>query len=684
MVMLENSVHPNARAEFDHGLAPAEMRLERMMLLLKPSASLQAELDALVDAQHNPGSPEFHHWLTTAEYAARFGAGAADLARIQSWLEGHGFTVDEIPSGHRLVIFSGPAGQVAEAFHTDIHRYRVGTAEHFANAQNPQIPAGLANVVGGIVSMHDFRRAPAMAAHRALQSTPQWTLNGTHYLFPADFAAIYNLNPLYGAGTSGAGVPIAIAGRSNINLGDVEAFRASANLKDNNPAIVLAGADPGLEAGDQDEATLDVEWAGAVAPAAAVTLVAAASTLSTDGIDLSAQYIVNHALAPVVSVSYGSCEQQMGAAELAFYNSLWQQAAVQGMSVFVASGDSGAAGCNLGSDTTGSVSAVNGLCSSPYSTCVGGTEFNEGADVSRYWAETNQPNQGSALGYIPETVWNESGASSGAWLWASGGGASQVYAQPRWQQGVNGASAANGMRAVPDVSLSAASHDGYIIYENGSYWIVSGTSAAVPAMAAMMALVVQSTGGAGQGNANAAIYPLASGNAGIFHVTPVGSNTVPGVTGYSAGPQTYNLATGLGSVDATLLVNGWNSAATPPPTLSLAAPARVVLQFGAPTSIRLAAATGGSFEGNLTFSVTGLPSGITAVFDKKPIAPHAGTGAVMLTLRASPFRKAVSGTVAVTVQGSGLTATRQIAVVAQQIQHPVRIGATPVILLRTQ
>ena len=126
--------------------------------------------------------------------------------------------------------------------------------------------------------------------------------------------------------------------------------------------------------------------------------------------DLAAQYIVNHATAPVVSVSYGSCEQEMGAAELAFYNSLWEQAASQGMSVFVASGDAGAAGCSAAAAAKGTGTAVNGLCSSPYATCVGGTEFNEGSNPAQYWASANSDGYGSALGYIPEEVWNESAA----------------------------------------------------------------------------------------------------------------------------------------------------------------------------------------------------------------------------------------------------------------------------------
>jgi subtilase family serine protease len=681
VVTLWGNVHPLARAEFDQGEAAPELRLDRMLLLLKPSASQQTALDALVAAQHDPRSPAFHQWLTPASFATRFGAGASDLGRIHDWLEAHGFTVEEIPAGNRLVIFSGTAAQVSESFHAGIHRYRVGGVDHIANSQAPQIPAALAGVVGGIVSIDDFRRAPAMTARQSVDATTQWTLNGAHYLFPSDFATIYDLNPLYSAGTTGEGTAIAIAGRSNISLSDVEAFRASAALKDNKPTVILDGNDPGLVEVDQDESTLDVEWAGAVAPAATVKLVAAASTSATDGVDLSAQYIVNHALAQVVSVSYGSCEQQMGAAELAFYNSLWQQAASEGISVLVASGDAGAAGCNLGSDSTGSVAGVNGLCSPPYSTCVGGTEFNENSNPSQYWAKTNNPNQGSALGYIPETVWNESGADGGAWLWASGGGISQVYAQPPWQQDVSGSSAANGMRAVPDVSFAAASHDGYIIFENGSNWIVSGTSAAAPSLAGVMALVVEANGGVGQGNANVSFYALATAGADPFHATLSGTNSVPDVAGFAAGSQPYNLATGLGSVDAALLVDGWKSAAVPPPTLSLAAaPGPIVISQGASASMQLTAATGGSFAGNVTLSVAGLPAGVSAVWSRNPIAPQAGAGAATLTLFASALARSASMQVAITAQGSGLTVTRQVTVQVRPFRLPIRRPPHPIIV----
>lgn len=610
VVTLDGNVHPLAREEFDRGAAEPETRLDRMLLLLKPSAAQQAALDALIQAQQNPRSAEFHKWLTPAEFGARFGASASDLKRVRGWLEGHGFAVDAIPAGRRVVVFSGIAAEVEETFHTELHRYRIDKSVHIANSSDPQIPATLASVVGGVVSLHDFRRAPAGQVRRALGASPQWNLGGAHYLFPADYAAIYDLNPAYKAGTTGAGATIAVVGRSNIDIGDVAAFRAASGLAANTPTVVLEGSDPGLVAVDQDESTLDVEWAGAVAPGATVKLVSAASTPTTDGIDLAAASIVNQGLAPVVSVSYASCEQAMGATELAFYNSLWEQAASQGMSVFVASGDSGAAGCTQSWSARSTEAGVNGLCSSPYATCVGGTEFDEGGNDASYWSASNGPSQGSALGYIPETVWNESGASGGSGLWGSGGGVSQVYAQPAWQRGISGA-AANGMRAVPDVAMTAAAHDGTVIYENGSYWIVSGTSAAAPSFAGVMALVIEKRNGTSQGNANPGLYGLLDAPASPFHATPAGNNSVPGVPGFSAAGASYNLATGLGSVDAAVLVNNWGWTAPPPPTLTLsAAGGAIAVAQGGSGSAGFNLETGGSFTGAVTLSIAGLPAGV--------------------------------------------------------------------------
>ena len=673
MVTLEGNVHPLAKAEFDQGLVNPGTRLDRMMLVLKSSAAQQAALDELVEEQQNPQSPFYHQWLTPAEFGAQFGVGEPELAQVKAWLVARGFLVEEVPAGRRLVMFSGTAGQVFDAFGTELHSYRVNGAVHIANAQDPQIPAALTGVVAGVVSLDDFRHQSEIKARTALDALPQYTAGSTHYLFPADFATIYDLNPLYGTGTSGTGSSIAIAARSNIKLSDVEAFRSMAGLAANDPAVILDGADPGLVAKDQDETTLDVEWSGAVAPDATVNLVVAASTATTDGVDLAAAYIVNHATAPVVSLSYGNCEQEMGAAEMDFYGSLWGQAASQGMSVFVSSGDSGAAGCDAASDTAGTRAAVNGLCSSPYATCVGGTEFDEGAIPAQYWSASNSASYGSALGYIPEEVWNESALNGGTGLWASGGGASVVYAQPDWQAESSGTSEANGMRAVPDVALAAADHDGYFMVENGSYWIVSGTSVASPAFAGVMALVVEAQHGMAQGNANPGLYRLASSASDPFHATPSGNNSVPGVAGFTATGAAYNLATGLGSVDGTLLVNGWGiEAETEPSTLTLnaAAQAVTVLQGGSAT-LGFTATTGGSFAGNVSFSVSGLPAGMAAAWSANPMTPAKSVSAntVTLTLTASQGAAIGNFSFVATAAGDGLTSAQSATVIVEARQN---------------
>ncbi len=670
-VTLVGNVHPLARAEFDRGLVPDDTRLDRLVLLLSPDARQQKDLDALTEAQQELGSPDYHQWLTPAEYGSRFGASGADIARITAWLTSRGFRVEEVPAGHRSIVFSGNAGQIADTFHTEIHSFLVQGESHIANTQDPQVPRALAQVVTGILSLHDFRRTSAIQSKRpvnsaAVQATSlersggvrgQNTEGGSHYLFPADFATIYDLNPLFSAGKNGAGSSIAIVGRSNINLSDVSSFRSYTSLPANQPAVILVGSNPGLVSGDQDESTLDVEWSGATAPSAAIKFVVGASTGTSDGVDLSAQYIVNHNTAPIVSTSYGSCEADMGSGEMAFYNSLWQQAAAEGISSFVSSGDSGAAGCNSGSSSAGSTAGVNGLCSSQYATCVGGTEFNEGS--GSYWSASNGTGGESALSYIPEKVWNESGTNGGSGLWASGGGASTYYAQPSWQAGVAGANH-NGMRLVPDVAVTAASHDGYLINENGSFYLIAGTSAASPSYAGIMALVVQNQGGTGQGSANPGLYGMLNATQNPHHPTPSGSNTVPGVTGFPASGQPYNLATGLGSPDGKELVNGWASGhgvAAPSFTLHSSV-STVTLLPGKSTTLTVSVTGAGGFTGSATLTASGLPTGVTLTLN--PATVKAGASATAtLTLAAS----AIAGTSNITIKGvSGqLTSTTTIA-----------------------
>jgi subtilase family serine protease len=564
----------------DKGPVDGNLPLKNMLLTLKSSAAQLAALDKFSLAQQTPGAVEYHHWLTPQEFAAHFGVASEDLATLKNYLINQGFSIDEISPGGRSIKFSGTVAQVNQAFHTEMHHYTWHGENHIANNSNPQIPAALAPVVQGIVNLHNFHSRPqpppaqfsnvwpvnsALANSSVLGNTllsiPNYNIGTSNYLTPGDYGVIYNINPLYAAGVNGSGLKIAVLGRSDIVAADVSKFQSFAGLATNPPQTIITNTDPGLVSGDQFESSLDVEWAAGVAPGATVQFITSASTANADGVVLSANYAVSANVADIISLSYELCEANLQYSGWYYMDSLWYQASVQGQTVLVASGDSGAAGCDATSNPKAIYGlGVNGLCSSPYSTCVGGTQFLDTTKQASYWLAAN-PTGGAtttALSYIPEEVWNQSGSN----LEASGGGASIFAVKPSWQ--VSPGVPVNTQRDVPDIALAAATHDPYIIYMNGSQSLVGGTSAATPSLAGIMALVAQYNGGR-LGNINPALYGLyqlqAKGSLGFnyFHPTVSGNNSVPGQTGFTATGTGYNQATGLGSVNANLLVTQWQN-----------------------------------------------------------------------------------------------------------------------------
>jgi hypothetical protein len=363
---------------------------------------------------------------------------------------------------------------------------------------------------------------------------------------------------------------------------------------------LVDGPDPGnLGGGEEAEAVLDTSWSLALAPAADITLVATASTDTTDGVELSELYIVDNDLADIMTESFGSCEAQ---STLAHAQSLWsmgQQAAAGGITHLVSSGDTGASGCdNLSETVAAGPVSVNVLASTAYNVAVGGTEFNENGHDSSYWSSTNKPGTlASALKYIPENVWNESCTSAtcgtSANIAAAGGGASGTNAsfqipKPSWQVGVTGIPS-DGARDLPDLSLTAAGHDYYLICfhrscvpdAQGVFYLhgIAGTSASTPSFAGIMALVDQKMGGR-TGVANYVLYKLAANQsqypgqcngsntfaivnaACVFNDVTSGTNAVPGQTSTTQYSSTagYDLASGLGSVNVNNLVGAWSAA----------------------------------------------------------------------------------------------------------------------------
>jgi subtilase family serine protease len=616
-VILHGNVNPLARPEFNVGPTDPSTPMDNMILALRLSPQKKAALQAFLQAQQDPASSDYHHWLTPEAFGKRFGASDRDIRTVTGWLESQGFTIDKVSNGRTAINFSGTVAGVERAFHTQIDNYRVNGKVHDANAWDPSIPRALSGMVAGVVSLHNFPRKPMHSVVKRIPLngvSPKFTYGSDHYLAPGDFATIYDLDPLYAEGTDGSGVTIAIVGRTHIPVDFVTAFRQQYNLPANDPVITVNPAgDPGdLGGGEDTEANLDVQWSGAVAPNATINFVCSASTRSTDGVDLSAQYIVDNDLAPIMSTSFGQCESIMGSAENQFYNDLWMQAAAEGITSFVSSGDNGSSGCDSASASTGSGLAVNGLSSTPYNVAVGGTQFMDTDNPSEYWSDNNDPaDSSSALSYIPEQAWNESGnEDGGSGLWSTGGGASATYSKPSWQSapGVP----ADGARDIPDVSLTAAGHDGYLVFSGGYIYIVSGTSASSPCFAGIMALVVQKTGER-QGNVNPRLYALADAQYGgsgapVFHDATTGDNSVPGVTGFYCG-EGYDQATGLGSVDAYSLVDNWNSV-TVCPDISVTPASFPDAGIGGTYSQSLSASGG---AGPYTYSVTAgtLPDGLS-------------------------------------------------------------------------
>ena len=547
-----------ANASNDAGPVESGFPLAGMMLTLARSAAQQADLDQLLLAQQNPGSPHFHEWLTPEQFADRFGASQSDLAQIQGWLRAQGFTVDYAVRSRTYVAFSGTAQQVRNAFHTEIHRYSVGGKMHYANTSDPSVPEALAGLVAGMRGLHDFHPEPLLR-----EALPQLAGKGSlHDLAPADFATIYDVTPLYSQGIDGTGQKIAVAGQAGISTSDIDAFRTKFSLGPRMYEPILA---PGSPAGfgsarSEEEADLDIEWSGAVAPKALIVFVFAPDAWT------AATYAIEQKYAPVLSYSFGYDCELFDLVDLANWRAKVQQANAEGITMLVASGDIGAGGCEF-LDTPYPVIAQSGLgvaepASIPEVTAMGGSEFNEGS--STYWSAT-----GSALSYIPERAWNDAPFD------ATGGGASIYFAQPAWQ---NGPGVPNdGARHLPDLSFPASNgHDPVYIYANGAAALVGGTSCAAPMMAGVMALLNQyvvSSGlqaQPGLGNINPALYRMAQSTPQAFHDIVTGDNMVPcadgspdcvdGTLGWPAGPG-YDSATGLGSLDIANFVQQWSSAA---------------------------------------------------------------------------------------------------------------------------
>jgi hypothetical protein len=606
LVPLQGNMHGLAQPRFDLGRTDGAQVLYGVTLVFHPSAAQQADLNNLLAQQQQRSSPNYHKWLTPAQFADRFGMTQADIARVTTWLESQGFTVTSVANSRNQISFDGTVAQIESVFATQIHNYLVDGVIHFANATNPSVPAALASSVGAIGHLHNFSPKPRAIVRRLSPNAadPHFTsyISGNHFLSPGDFATIYNVQPLYTAGFTGTGQTIAVVGQSTVNATDLANFRSAAGLAAKIPSYVLVPSTSTATrcAGDEGESDLDLEWSNGVANNANVIFVYAGLNPGdtcanrNNSVWDALQYAIDNNVAPVISTSYGFCESGLGSAFVV--NTLQpeaQQANSQGQTIMSASGDSGAADCDPNSTDPNDTSATGGLAvdapaSIPEVTGMGGTEFNgdnpngdtpvSGGNAAAdppYWSGTTGGTDSisSALEYIPEEAWNDTAfnlTQSGGSIGAAGGGASIYFAKPTWQTGTGVPS--DGQRDVPDLALNTSpDHDGYLFCSEdgangalqttcsvgfrdgagGDLAVVGGTSAAAPTFSAILTLIEQDLGASGFGNINPSLYQFATlTTTNPFHDITTGNNIVPCTEGTPNCPATspfqYGFSAGTG------------------------------------------------------------------------------------------------------------------------------------------
>ena len=613
-VELQGNVRPTLHAAVDQGRMDGARRLQ-ISMAFKRTAEQEATLEKLLAEQQDPASPNYHKWLTPEEFAERFGLSSSDLAAVTSWLQSQGFTVERVARAHTQVWFSGPISKIETVFRTEMHHFQLNGEAHFANSTELAVPAAMSHVVLGFSNLDDFRPRARVKTHQ-VAAVAHFTSNltGLHFLIPGDFATIYDLTPLYTAGIDGTGQNLVVVGQTALVTNssgaftDIDAFRAAAGLPPRTATNFVVKQVPNSGAstvvsGDIGEASLDLEWSGGVAKGVNQIYVYTGNNANFTVFD-SLQDAIDNDRAPVISISYGNCEQALGAANVRIFQGWAQQANAQGQTISAASGDFGVADC----DTSSKLPAQGGIAvdvpaALPYVTGVGGTEFTgdasatatscpggtQGYGPTTYWSGSCSLTSGaSALMYIPEVSWNDTVQANK--LSASGGGASALFSKPSWQTGTGVPS--DGARDVPDVSFAGSpDHDAYLLCATDSaaspptlpctngfrdtsnnFNAAGGTSFGAPAFAGVVAIINQKTGSTGQGNVNPTLYALAASTPSAFHDITSGSNIVtcgqgttncptaaPFQYGFSAGAG-YDQVTGLGTIDVANLVNAWSSA----------------------------------------------------------------------------------------------------------------------------
>jgi subtilase family serine protease len=681
---LTGTVSPRAIPSLDTGAVPGSTKLTGITLVFSRTAEQQTVLDALVAAQQNPASAQYHQWLTPQQFGAQFGAAASDISAVEAWLQQQGFSIDSVANSRDRINFSGTATQVESAFGAPLHYFKTNTGTAFTPASELTVPSAIASAVLTVTNLSSFRPHSHVKFHPAISDKPNFTSGqtGSFFLDPDDVATIYDINAAYNAGYTGAGQSIAVMGQSEIVPADITNFQTALGLTANPPTQILVPSTgtAAISSGDEAESDLDLEYTSTIAKGATIYFVYTGNSTNSNGVFTSLQYAVTNKTAPIISISYGDCEIDLGSANYTQLNAILQQAATQGQTVIAAAGDSGSTDCYGETGTGLSNATLESLAvdfpgSSQYVTSMGGTEF-PAADVAAgnttYWTTSSTTDVlSSAKSYIPEQVWNddyiEYEAGSTSPLSSGGGGVSIYTTRPTWQTGVSGIETGF-YRLVPDISLAASpNYPGYLYCSsdtetgvtgscthgfrdvNSTYLTVAGgTSFDAPIFAGMLAIINQSHGvTTGQGVVNPILYTLASNAttyASAFHDITNGGNECAASTVYctTAGASEYyattgyDEASGLGSVDLYNLISAWPAVTAPTNnrgsfTVSAAA---LTVATGSSASTTVTVTPSSGYTGTIAWSLTASPALANACYTLSNVSVT-GTSAVTTSLTVS-------------------------------------------------
>ncbi|MDE1160455.1 MAG: protease pro-enzyme activation domain-containing protein [Acidobacteriaceae bacterium] len=682
-----------------------------LTVVLSRSADVQAAFEQLLADQANPSSPRYHQWLTPQQVGTLYGPAQVDVDAVTEWLKAEGLTVESVAPNRLFISFGGSVTAVSKAFSTSFRTFALANGEsRYSLVSEPTVPTAIAGVVQNVAGLSQSIHHPNVHRSDLIQADSSSSSAGTgshlpslnsstgaHYLVSGDFAVAYDLNSVYNSGYTGTGQRVAIVGESRVDTTDIKALQSIQGFTTYNlPNVVIppTGVDPGygggstactsnctIDSGVQDEATLDVNRVTGTAPGATVDLVisgdvGSGSTVATDGLFIAINHEINTLADPIMSISFGGCENLNGSSLTNYEASIFSTAAAEGISTFVSSGDSGAAGCNAFANSdqsipaSGQVLSINDFCSSQYVTCIGGTQFADTASPTTYWSTSSGTNYVSLKSYIPEGAWNEPSVTKSIYYQgATGGGLSVYIAKPSWQTGT-GVLAGN-FREVPDLAFTASVHDGFVTCLEylgatcGSFYGFGGTSAAAPSMAGIQALVNQRLTKA-QGNINPQLYTLANGTSAstVFHDATVTSsgvsgcvvttpslcnNSTPSRTALTGGLSGYLLtagwdgSTGWGSLDVANYISALAASAGITTTTALTA-APTTLTLGGSTvltaTITPSTTSSSTLSGTVTFS-----NGSTTL----------GTGTVTNNVATYTYTPAATGTYSITATYGGDT-----------------------------